>query len=216
MLALGNEESDLLNPRDTVETENKPNTTATESLNVDDGKMRIDLERSNLKERFPNSTLESNIEIYYSDRVPQEMLDETILLINSTTNSKVISQIFLDTEYNPKLDPSDKAYSFERNVMYIVKWDDDPEYPMFNRYFYHELGHLLLGEYMHINGLASEDEIPLKEDWVYYFCPDSFSEDFAKMYEYYKVWPGILDTYVEFFGIGPSVAIMKELITTFE
>lgn len=207
------EESECDSTNIQVETGNEYTSNSNE--HPKDGKIRIDLELSNITDRFPYSVLEGEIEIYYSDRVPQEMLDETISLINSTTDSKVISQIFLDTEYDPELDSSNLAYSFYRNIMYIVKWDDDPKYSMFNRYFYHELGHLLLGEYVYLNELSSEYEIPHAEDWVYFEFPDSLSEDFAKVYEYYRAWPEILDIYVDYDGIGPSVDIMKEIISSF-
>ncbi len=186
----------------------------TEALS--DNKMRINLEKNQLTERFPLSIMESDIEIYYSDRVPQEMLDKTISLIHSTTNSKIISQIFLDTEYDPTMDTSNKAYSFPRSVMFIVKWDDDQKYPMFYRYFYHELGHLLLGEYMEDNGIESSSELPFLDEWVYLFCPDSIDEDFAKFYEYYRAWPDLLDVYVEYEGVGASVEIVKEVAAIYE
>lgn len=207
-LAVETQEETAIDTQDTIEFESTP------AVAPSDEKMRINLEESQITERFPNCMMEGDIEIYYSDRVPQEMLDKTISLIASTTDSKVISQIFLDTEYNPELDTSNKAYSFPRNVMFIVKWDNDIKYPMFHRYFYHELGHLLLGEYMYENGIESDLELPFIDEWVYLFCPDSILEDFAKFYEYYRTWPDLLDVYVEFDGVGPSVDIMKEVISS--
>ena len=208
-LAVETQEETVADTQDTIEVKTTP------AVAPSDEKMRINLEESHIAERFPYCVMEGDIEIYYSDRVPQEMLDTTISLINSTTDSKVISQLFLDTQYDPELDTSNKAYSFLRNVMFIVNWDDDPKYSMFNRYFYHELGHLLLGEYMHKNGLDPELELPFNDEWVPYFNPVSLQEDFATFYEYYRAWPDILDIYVEYDGVGPSVDIMKEVISSF-
>lgn len=184
-----------------------------ETSRKSDGKWRLYKENVPYMEtRFPNSIMEGDIEIYYSDRVPEAMLDDTIRLINSTDDTKVISQIFLDTEYDPNIDSSDRAYAFDRNIMFIVDYQTDGPCSMFERYFFHELGHLLLDEYAFLNDVAVEDIFP---DWVYYFSTD-INEDFASVYEYYMVIPDVLDVYIKYDGITPSVEAMKELIASFD
>lgn len=178
-----------------------------------DGKMRLYEENvPYMTTRFPNFIQEGDIQIYYSNNVPKEMLEDTIRLIGSTSDTKVITQIFLDTEYDENIDSSNKAYAFDRNIMFIVDYETDGFCSMFERYFFHELGHLLLGEYCFLNNISVEELFP---NWKCYFSED-IDEDFAVTYEYYMVLSEMLDIYVKYDDIGSNIEAMEELIATFE